>query len=106
MDLQSWNSRASTPHQNNNSNRSTNNSNYNTNASCTLQKLSLDNYTTVICFLEEFSILVCKEHRTAVVNLNVHLRDQHATPAAIRKQIVERLSNFTTTAPSAVELPE
>lgn len=75
-------------------------------SSRTLQKLSLDNYTTIICFLEAFGILVCKEHCTAVVNLDVHLRDQHATPAAVRKQVIQQLSHFPTTAPGAVELPE
>jgi hypothetical protein len=72
----------------------------------TLQKLSLDNYTTVICSLEEFGILVCKEYYTAVVNLDVHLRDQHAIPAAVRKQIIQQLSHFPTTVPGTVELPE
>jgi hypothetical protein len=99
MELPNWDSQAPLPRQDNDSNRSAN-------AGRTLQKLSLDNYTTVICFLEEFGVLVCKEHCTAVVNLDVHLRDQHATPAAVRKQILQQLSNFTITAPGEVELPE
>jgi hypothetical protein len=98
MELQSWDSRAPTPQQDNNSNdsnRSTNDSNRSTNTSYKLPKLSLNNYTTIICFLAEFGVLVCKQHRTAVVNLDVHLRDQHATPAVLRKQIIEQLCNFT-----------
>jgi hypothetical protein len=102
MELESWDSRAPTPQQDNNSN----NSNRSTNTGYKLPKLSLNNYITIICFLAEFGVLVCKQHRTAVVNLNVYLRDQHATPAALRKQIVEQLYNFTTTNPRAVKLPE
>jgi hypothetical protein len=49
---------------------------------------------------------LCKEHCTAVVNLGVHLQNKHATPAAVRKQIIQQLSHFPTTASGAVELPE
>jgi hypothetical protein len=37
-------------------------------------------------------VLVCKQHCTAVVNLNTHLREQHATPAKLRKRIIEYFS--------------
>jgi hypothetical protein len=102
MELQSWDSQASTPHQdsdNNDSNRSTN-------ASYKLPKLSLDNYTTVICFLAEFGVLVCKQHCTGVVNLDKHLLEQHATSAKLRKEIVQHFAHYERTGPRAVELPE
>jgi hypothetical protein len=102
IELQSWDSRAPTPQQDNNSN----DSNCSTNTSYKLPKLSLNNNTTIICFLAEFGVLVCKQHRTAVVNLDVHLRDQHATPAVLQKQIIEQLCNFTTTNLRAVKLLE
>jgi hypothetical protein len=102
MELQSWDSQAPTPQQDNNSK----DSNRSTNTSYKLPKLSLNNYTTIICFLAEFGVLICKQHCTVVVNLDVHLRDQHATPAVLRKQIIEQLCNFTTTNPRAVKLLE
>jgi hypothetical protein len=51
-------------------------------------------------------VLVCKQHRTGVVNLNKHLLEHHATPAALRGEIVERFIHFARTEPNAVELPE
>jgi hypothetical protein len=94
MELPRWDSRALTPPQENSV------------ESSTARKLTLDNYTDILCYLEDFRVLVCKQHCTAVVNLNAHIRDQHATPAALRKEIVERLRDFPTADPGEVELPE
>lgn len=70
------------------------------------KKISAENCDNVFCFLEEYGVLVCKQHRTGVVNLDRHLREQHATPIAQRRQVIERFSCFATIEPSAVELPE
>jgi hypothetical protein len=51
-------------------------------------------------------VLVCKQHRTGVVNLNKHLLEHHATLAALRGEIVERFIHFARTEPNAVELLE
>ena len=69
-------------------------------------QLTEDNYLDTICFLEDFGTIVCKTHCTAVVNLDTHLRDQHHTPVKLRKVIVKQFSQFSQTAPDAIELPE
>jgi hypothetical protein len=95
-----WDSRVSTPQEVTN-----------TTSSSTTQRrkrglqLSFDNCNDVLCFLQDFGVLVCKEHHTAVVNLNTHLLQQHNVPVATRKQIVKHFSQFTTLDPSEVELP-
>jgi superfamily II DNA helicase RecQ len=70
------------------------------------QKITRENCDTVICFLEEFGVLVCKQHRTGVVNLDRHLREQHGTPIAQRRQVLEHFAQFSVVDPSTVELPE
>lgn len=69
-------------------------------------RISLDNCDNVLCFLEDFGVLVCKEHHTAVVNLNTHLLQHHNVPAATRKQVVEHFSSFSTVNPAEIELPD
>ncbi|KAF1922226.1 uncharacterized protein M421DRAFT_427146 [Didymella exigua CBS 183.55] len=59
------------------------------------QQLTLSNSNNVFCFLEGFSVIVCKQHYTAVVSLDAHLRKYHAASAALRRQILD-----------AIELPE
>lgn len=68
--------------------------------------MSLNNCNNTLCFLEDYSVLVCKEHCTAVVNLNTHLLQHHNVPTATRKQIVKRFSHFATVSPAEIELPE
>lgn len=70
------------------------------------KKLSIDNCNTVFCFLAEYSVLVCKQHCTGVVDLDRHLREQHGTPITQRQQIVNYFLQCCTVAPSAIELPE
>jgi hypothetical protein len=69
-------------------------------------QISFDNCDDVLCFLQEFRVLVCKEHYTAVVNLNTHLLQHHSVPAATRKQVVERFSRFAPVDPAEIELPD
>jgi hypothetical protein len=99
MELPIWDSRAPTPQQQSNSSS-------NTNTQQDVHKLSPDNYQDTICFLEDYGLIICKQHCTAVVNLNTHLRDKHTTTPALRRYIVEEFSNFTVIEPTAVKLPE
>lgn len=69
-------------------------------------QVSLDNCDDVLCFLQDFGVLVCKEHHTAVVNLDTHLLQHHSVPAATRKQVVQRFSCFTPVDPAEIELPD
>jgi len=64
------------------------------------------NCNNTLCFLKDDSVLVCKEHRTAVVNLNTHLLQHHNVPTATQKQIIERFDYFATVSPAEIELPE
>jgi superfamily II DNA helicase RecQ len=70
------------------------------------KKISRDNCDTFFCFLREFGVLVCKQHRTGIINLDRHLREQHGTPIALRRQVVDYFSQFSTVDPSAIKLPE
>jgi len=69
-------------------------------------KLTIENCDDVICFLEYFRVLVCKEHRTAIINVDKHLLQHHALPAALRRPLVEHYSQYETVQPKAIELPE
>jgi hypothetical protein len=71
-----------------------------------LKQMSLDNCDDILCFLGDFSVLVCKHHCTGVTNLDKHLREQHATPAKLRKEIVKRFRHLSRADPHTVELPE
>jgi hypothetical protein len=41
-----------------------------------------------IYYLREYNVLVCKQHVTAIQNLDAHLRDQHAIAHKLRDEIV------------------
>jgi hypothetical protein len=42
-----------------------------------------------IYYLRKYNVLVCKQHATAIQNLDAHLRDQHATAHKLWKEIVK-----------------
>jgi hypothetical protein len=67
--------------------------------------LLLSNCNNILCFLENFGVLVCKEYYTAVVNLNTHLLQHHNVPAATQKQIIKHFSSFATVNLAKVALP-
>jgi hypothetical protein len=77
-----------------------------TNISWSSDGQTLDNSNDILCFLQDFGVLVCKEHHNAIVNLNTHLLQHHSVPATTRKQIVERFSHFTPVDPAEVQLPD
>jgi hypothetical protein len=51
-------------------------------------------------------VLVYRQHRTGIVNLDRHLREQHRTPITVRRPVIEHFAQFSTIEPSAVKLPE
>jgi hypothetical protein len=62
-------------------------------------QVSLSNCAEIFCFLEEYGVLVCKQHRTAVINLDKHLSQHHSVPASSRRQIVDCFSRLVYDAP-------
>jgi superfamily II DNA helicase RecQ len=68
--------------------------------------VSVDNCNDVFCFLEDFGVLVCKEHCSGVVNLNRHLLEQHKTPVNVREEIVQRFAHYKRKDPKDIQLPE
>ena len=58
-----------------------------------------------LCYLRDFKVLVCREHATAVQNLDAHLRKYHALPAQRRSRIVEKYSGVLRRGPGEVKLP-
>jgi hypothetical protein len=49
---------------------------------------SIEAIKDTICYLREYNVLVCKQHATAIQNLDAHLRDQHAIARKLREEIV------------------
>lgn len=101
MELPIWNSRAPALQRADNSSSSSSPP-----PRRTLKQMSLDNCDDILCFLEDFGVLVCKQHCTGVINLDKHLREQHAAPAKLREEIVEQFRHLSRTDPHTVELPE
>jgi hypothetical protein len=69
-------------------------------------RASINNCDDIFSFLDDYGVLVCRQHRTGVVNLDKHLRQQHAVSLQQRRQIVQHFSELTLVSPDAVELPE
>jgi hypothetical protein len=70
------------------------------------RKISRNNCNTVFCFLSKYSVLVCKQHGTGVINLDRHLREQHGTPIAVRREVVDYFAQFAIADPKEIEVPE
>jgi hypothetical protein len=69
-------------------------------------RVSTDNCVDIFSFLDNYGVLVCRQHRTGIVNLEKHLQQQHAVSLQQRQQIVQHFSELTLVSPDAVELPE
>jgi hypothetical protein len=54
---------------------------------------------------DEYGVLICREHGYAVRNLNLHLRDEHATAARIRRRVVKRHASLTLATPADAAVP-
>jgi hypothetical protein len=52
-----------------------------------LQEL-LCNCAEVFCFLQDFRVFVCKQHYTAVIDLNRYMLQYHEVSALVRRQVV------------------
>jgi superfamily II DNA helicase RecQ len=55
---------------------------------------SLNAIKDTICYLHEYRTLVCKQHATALQNLDAHLRQHHSIRSQARKQIVESYCDY------------
>lgn len=69
-------------------------------------QVSLSNCTDILCFLEDYGVFVCKQHHTAVVNLDKHLSQYHNVPASTRRQVVDCFSRLTPLAPAEIKLQD
>jgi hypothetical protein len=69
-------------------------------------QVSLSNCAEILCFLEDYGVLVCKQHHTAIVILDKHLLQHHKVPAATRRQVVECFSRLRLVEPAKTKLPE
>ena len=58
----------------------------------------------LIVYLHKHKVLVCREHATAVQNVDVHLRDHHAMPSYDRKAIIESFQGLLVKKPGEVRL--
>ncbi|KAF1934619.1 hypothetical protein EJ02DRAFT_516885 [Clathrospora elynae] len=66
---------------------------------------ALDSLENTICYLSQHSVIVCKQHATAVQNVGVHLRDHHTVTRQARQLITERFKGLHIKGPKDVELP-
>jgi hypothetical protein len=69
-------------------------------------RVSLSNCADVFCFLEDFRIFLCKQHHTAVINLNRHMLHYHKVPVSIRRQVVDCFSCLELVDLSKIKLPK
>jgi superfamily II DNA helicase RecQ len=54
---------------------------------------------------DTYKVLICKEHRYAIWNLDAHLRDKHAVAARVRKIIVAKHAFLALARPADVRQP-
>jgi hypothetical protein len=69
-------------------------------------RVSLSNCASIICFMQAYGVLVCKQHHTAIVNLDKHLSRYHNVPDSARRQIVDCFSRLKVLDPAEVKLPD
>jgi antitoxin component of RelBE/YafQ-DinJ toxin-antitoxin module len=69
-------------------------------------QVSLSNCAEVFCFLQDYRVFVCKQHHTAVINLDRHMSQYHNVPASVRRQVVNCFSRLKPVDPCKIKLPE
>jgi hypothetical protein len=69
-------------------------------------RVSLSNCADIFCFLEDFRVFVCKQHHTAIINLDRHMSQYHKVPASIRREVVDCFSRLEPVDPGKIKLPE
>ena len=68
-------------------------------------KITVNNVQERFCYLQQYQVLVCREHATGIQNVDAHLRDQHGVARKERKAIVDHCRRWRIAAPHDVELP-
>ena len=69
-------------------------------------QVSLSNCADIFCFLEDFGVVVCKQHHTAVMSLDRHMSQYHKVPASTRREAVDCFSRLKPVDPGKIKLPE
>jgi hypothetical protein len=69
-------------------------------------RVSLSNCADIFCFLEDSGVFVCKQHHTAVINLNRHMSQYHKVPASTQRELVNCFSRLKPVDPGEIKLPE
>jgi hypothetical protein len=69
-------------------------------------RVSLSNCADIFCFQEDFGVFVCKQHHTAIINLDRHMSQYHKVPASIRREVVDCFNRLTPVDPGKIKLPE
>jgi hypothetical protein len=69
-------------------------------------QVSLSNCADIFCFLEDYGVFVCKQHHTAVINLDRHMSQYHNVPASTRREVVNCFSRLKPVDPGEIKLPE
>lgn len=69
-------------------------------------KLTAENIEQHFAYVEAHKVLVCREHATAMRNVDAHLREHHGVQAKERRRILEKYSGlFIETDPDKIVLP-
>jgi hypothetical protein len=66
----------------------------------------LSNCADIFCFLEDFGVVVCRQHHTAVINLDRYMLQYHKVPASTRREVVDCSSRLKPVDPGKIKLPE
>jgi len=69
-------------------------------------RVSLSNCADIFCFLEDFGVFVCKQHHTAVINLDRHMLQYHKVPASTRREVVNCFTRLKPVDLGKIKLPE
>lgn len=59
----------------------------------------------ILVWLPEYQVLVCRQHKTAVQNLNTHLCRQHSLPVTEKKQLLKEFKEKNSLPPDEIRLP-
>jgi hypothetical protein len=57
------------------------------------------------CYLRRYAVLVCKEHRTGVLNLSVHLHRSHRVTSKQKTAIMQHFYRHPITLAQDISLP-
>jgi superfamily II DNA or RNA helicase len=74
-------------------------------ASTRISEITVENADEHFCYIQEFKVLICRKHNTAVQSLEKHLRTKHSVTVAERRAITEKYSTLWIKKPEEVALP-